>query len=486
MDTPVRLAATLAILRESRSGPEILLTVRPRELRFMGGAVVFPGGAVSPGDQDPRWEAASTDVAHEPPRSDADPPARALALCAMREAFEEVGFVLGEHVDRLDRTDAVDLLRACISKDVTLGLDQLVPAGRWVTPLGAPIRFDTWFFVVRAPDGWQPQPDAAEVAGCEWVTPGEALRKLGAGEIAMAPPTIEMLQRLEGLESVPAVLDAFASSEGIGNSKILSMRLSPFVHMVLAPNPSVMTGPGTNTYVFGPGPTYVIDPGVDDPDYLDEICALAGDVAAILVTHRHSDHTGGVAALVERTGAPVRAFGTEDAGGIAVQPLVDGEVLSLGSVDLEVLHTPGHASDHVCFYARKAASLFAGDNVLGEGTAVIAPPDGNMADYLSSLERLRTLHIDRIYTGHFRPLDGGRAIIDGYIAHRLEREEKIMAALSEEPTDLDAIVSRAYSDTPVELHPIARYSALAHLDKLEADDRVRQVDNRWAATPLFK
>src|SRR5688572_2912888 len=150
--TEPRPAATLAVLRDSDRGLEILLTVRPKELRFMGGAVVFPGGAVEADDPDER-------------------------ATALREASEEVGFP---------------------DQDP----DLLVPAGRWVTPLGAPIRFDTLFFVTRAPDGWEPEPDPREVAGCMWSTPAEALTQLGAGEVIMAPPTIEMLQRLDAFSSV--------------------------------------------------------------------------------------------------------------------------------------------------------------------------------------------------------------------------------------------------------------------------------------------
>jgi glyoxylase-like metal-dependent hydrolase (beta-lactamase superfamily II) len=407
----------------------VLLTVRPKELRFMGGAVVFPGGAVDPSDGDER-------------------------LAAVREAAEEVAF------------PAVDP-------------DELVAAGRWVTPLGAPIRFDTHFFIARAPDGWTPEPNPSEVADCYWSTASAALTALGSGSIAMAPPTIEMLQRLVAFPNYADAAEAFATTEGIGNSRILSMRLSPFVQVVLAPNPGVMTGPGTNTYIFGSGPTYVIDPAVDDDEYLDTVTLMAGDVSEILITHRHSDHVGGAAALSERTGAPVRAFGADRAGDAAVIPIEDGERFPSGAATLVALHTPGHASDHLCFYVDGAASLFAGDNVLGEGTAVIAPPDGQMADYMNSLHRMSALHVDRIYTGHFRPLDGGNAVIESYIAHRMEREAKILAALSSEGDDIDSVVARAYSDTPSHLHPIARYSALAHLEKLLAEGRVIRRDDLW-------
>lgn len=398
----------------------------------MGGAVVFPGGAVDPTDLDER-------------------------ATALREAAEEVGLP-------------------------DIGIESLVPAGRWVTPLGAPIRFDTHFFVTESPAGWIPRPDPTEVADCYWSTPAEALTQLAAGSIAMAPPTVEMLQRLDGFDSYADAAQGFSSSEGIGTTRILSMRLSPFVQVVLAPNPGVMTGPGTNTYIFGAGPTYVIDPAVDDGEYLDVVTELAGNVTEILVTHRHPDHVGGAAALSQRTGAQVRAYGRQDAGDASVVPIADGERFGSGAACLVAVHTPGHSSDHVCFFVEGAASLFAGDNVVGEGTAVIAPPDGNMREYMSSLEKMRALEIDRIYPGHFRPLDGGKAVIDRYIAHRLERERKILDSLSEGPLGIDEIVAKAYADTPADLHPVARYSTLAHLEKLQADDQVRSVDDVWHAS----
>ena len=424
-----RLAATLVIVRDAGRGLEVLLTVRPKTMRFMGGAVVFPGGAVDPGDRDER-------------------------ATALREATEEVGFPPSDP-------------------------DLLVPAGRWVTPLGAPVRFDTHFFITEAPSGWEPVPNPSEVSEAFWSSAAEALTGLASGSFAMAPPTVEMLQRLDAFGGVAEAVEGFTSNEGIGNERILSMRLSPFVHVVLAPNPGVMTGPGTNTYIFGVGPTYVIDPAVDDEEYLETVMTVAGSVDGILVTHRHPDHVGGVARLREMTGAPVHAFGDEPAGGVSVVPIADGTRFESGAGALVALHTPGHASDHLCFYVDGAASLFAGDNVMGEGTAVIAPPDGSMTQYMRSLERLRTLHIDRIYPGHFRPLDGGRAVIDGYIEHRLAREAKIVAALADGAHDLDAIVASAYADTPQELHAVARFSALAHIDKLMDEGRVEGDDDGW-------
>lgn len=457
-----RAAATLVIARDTRLGLEVLLTRRSSSLRFMGGAMVFPGGALSAEDLDAATlDARGLDgpaLAESMGETDAKT-AVALHFCALREADEEVGLA-------------------------GIAAGELVYGGRWVTPLGAPVRFDTRFFVARAPDGWEPTPDPAEVDEVAWMTPAGALTELASGKVTMAPPTVEMLQHLDEHRDVASALEAFRTHDSIGGGEILSMRLSPLVHVVLAPNPGAMTGPGTNTYIVGTGPTFVIDPAVDDAAYLDAVLTVAGRVTAVLITHRHPDHVGGVRAVVERTSAPVRAFGNADAGGVAVEPLVDGEVLDTQGALLTTIYAPGHASDHVCFLLQGTASLFAGDNLLGEGTAVIAPPDGNMADYLDSLERLRELPVDRIFPGHFRPLDGGQAVIDGYIEHRRKREALILAAL-EEASTIEDVVARAYLDTPTHLHPVARYSALAHLEMLESQGRVSRRGDKWVLSGVY-
>lgn len=481
-----RLAATLVILRDRNGRLEVLLTRRPDHFRFMGGAVVFPGGALDAGDCDPGWAYVSQLRPEEAAAmlGDRFDPAVALGLfvCALREAAEEVGFLAdptpGARGARNEAHDPERFLRAWLSTGETLPTGALAPAGRWVTPLGAPVRFDTQFFVARAEAEWEPVSEPREVAACWWQTPPAALEDLGAGQTVMAPPTIEMLQRLA---EVPSVDAAVTSLQGPASpSSISSTRLSPLVHVVLAPNPGVMTGPGTNTYVVGSGGrTLVLDPAVDDPVYLDSVLDAAGGVAGICVTHRHSDHVGGVAALVARTGAPVYAYGREPIGGIDVVPAADGDVIGDASLPLQVIHTPGHARDHLCFYISGAASLFSGDTVLGEGTAVIAPPEGDMAAYLDSLRRLRELHIDRIYPGHFRALDGGAAVLDAYLDHRAARERAIVDAVASGAEDIDDIVARVYAGTAAALLPAAALSARAHLDMLEAAGAVTRAGERW-------
>jgi glyoxylase-like metal-dependent hydrolase (beta-lactamase superfamily II)/8-oxo-dGTP pyrophosphatase MutT (NUDIX family) len=464
-DPTPRPAATLVVLRDGPNGVEVLLTERPKHMRFMGGATVFPGGAVSTSDADPRWAGACIS------------PAEPARICALREAFEEVGLWLAEGPPPA-RTDS--FLEACLASGARLRTDDLVPGGRWVTPSGSPVRFDAHFFLAEAPASWAPDADPNEVAAVRWATPKEALDDLASGTALMAPPTIEMLQRLDGLGSVAAALDA-VSAAPVGNPGVLSTRVSPFVHVVLAPNPGLMTGPGTNTYVVGAGPSIVVDPAVPDPDYVREVARAGADAEAIVVTHRHSDHIGGIAALQEALGrdVPVRAWGDEPADGVTPQPLEDGEVLRAGPAVLQALHTPGHASDHLCLYMESSATLFSGDTILGEGTAVIAPPDGDMGAYLASLERLRALHVERIFPGHFRALDGGRDVIDGYIAHRRAREARIVDALAAGAATIEEVVARAYDDTPAELHPVAAMSALAHLEMLERGGRAASEDHRW-------
>lgn len=447
----------------------------------MGGAVVFPGGSVAPADLDPRWENASTPTAWSAaalPDDRDTASARGAFVCCLREAFEEVGLLLAHGpLHALKRSDADDpavFLQRCLEEGVVLDTAQLEFAGRSVTPPGPPARFDARFFVALAPTDWRPEPNPSEVADCYWRTPGDALGELAEARVAMAPPTIEMLQRLDGWSDAEAVIGAARAGALSRGEGVLQVRLAPLVAVVLAPNPGVMTGPGTNTYIVGTGPTCVIDPAVEDDDYLNAVLGLAGEVTSVLVTHRHPDHVGGARALVERTGASIGAFGDHPAGGVAVRPIADQEVIEAGGARLTAWHTPGHAPDHLCFMLEGPCGLFAGDNVLGEGTAVIAPPEGNMRAYLSSLERMRRLAVGRIYPGHFRPLDDGPAIIDTYLAHRAQRGKAILEAVRD-PSSLDEIVARVYTDTAGHLHAVAAYQVLAHLELLEEDGAVTRV-----------
>ncbi|OFX35653.1 MAG: hypothetical protein A2Z07_10550 [Armatimonadetes bacterium RBG_16_67_12] len=247
------------------------------------------------------------------------------------------------------------------------------------------------------------------------------------------------------------------------------MRLSALVRRITAPNPSPMTGAGTNTYLVGTGDVSVIDPGPDEPRHLETILEVLGQerVARILVTHAHPDHAPGAAALSLETGTPVRAY---------THTLRDGDLLTGGGATIDVLHTPGHTADHVCFLLREEPALFSGDLIMSGSTVVIAPPDGDMAAYLKSLDRLRGLRLARIYPGHGEVIDDPGGVIEEYIAHRMMRERQVLDALRGGPARIPGLVSRIYTEVPQVLHRLAAQSVHAHLLKLKAEGRVAGTD----------
>ncbi|CAN5805796.1 MBL fold metallo-hydrolase [soil metagenome] len=260
--------------------------------------------------------------------------------------------------------------------------------------------------------------------------------------------------------------------------------LSPLVRRIVAPNPSMMTGPGTNTYLVGIDEIVVIDPGPDDDAHLDAIAGCGGDrIRWIVATHTHSDHSPGVARLAARTGAEVRAFDARDGLEIDVA-MADGDRIEATEFRLRAVHTPGHASNHLCFFLEEERMLFSGDHIMEGSTVVIAPPDGDMALYLESLERLRSLRrLKAIAPGHGHLITDPKAKIDEYVTHRLARERQVFDALTAAGTTTIAeLVATIYVDVPAELHPVARYSVWAHLRKLGGEGKVRgaDLDGDWS------
>lgn len=254
--------------------------------------------------------------------------------------------------------------------------------------------------------------------------------------------------------------------------------LSPLVRRVLAPNPSVMTGPGTNTYLVGTDELAVIDPGPDDSEEHLDIVARAGDgrIRWILVTHTHPDHSPGAAGLKERTGAAVLGFDERD-GFVPDDTIGDGWVLDRPAFRLQALHTPGHASNHLCYRLDRERLLFSGDHIMSGSTVVIAPPDGDMAAYLDALTRLREFVLEAVAPGHGPWIDDPAAKIEEYITHRLAREQAIAGALREaRRATIEELVKAVYIDVPDALHPIARFSVWAHLRKLADEGRAAAAD----------
>jgi len=260
--------------------------------------------------------------------------------------------------------------------------------------------------------------------------------------------------------------------------------LSPLVRRIVANNPGMMTGPGTNTYLVGIDEIVVIDPGPDDPAHLDAIAGCGGDrIRWIVCTHTHIDHFPGVAGLKERTGAEVLAFDARD--GLEIdRALGDGDLIEATEFVLRAVHTPGHASNHLCFVLEQERMLFSGDHIMEGSTVVIRPPDGDMAAYLEQLERLKALRprLRSIAPGHGHLIEQPAAKIDEYLAHRAMREQQVLKLTEAGTTTVEAIVKELYPDLADELVPMAQGTVWAHLLKLKAEGRVTGKTQKGAWT----
>jgi len=264
--------------------------------------------------------------------------------------------------------------------------------------------------------------------------------------------------------------------------------LAEGIRRVLAPNPSMMTGPGTNTYLFGMSEVAVVDPGPDVAAHIERILALAaGAIRWVLVTHTHPDHSPAAMPLAVRAGAELLGIAAPDGAhqDATFRPdriLGDGDVLAAGEFELQALHTPGHASNHLCYRHAGSNWLVTGDHVIDGSTVVIDPPDGNMKHYIESLRRVKSLNCSALLPGHGARIDDPTRAIDWIIDHRLEREAMVLAALQRDPgrTSHD-YVPQVYAHIPRQVHGLAERSLLAHLLKLRDDGLASEEGGRWRA-----
>lgn len=264
------------------------------------------------------------------------------------------------------------------------------------------------------------------------------------------------------------------------------VELAPAVRRLLAPNGSFMTGPGTNTYLLGTSEIAVIDPGPAIHQHVERIIEVAGaPICSILVTHTHPDHSPAARELAGRTGA--RLYGQAAPPGAqqdkSFKPdrrLEDGDIVSGPGFELRAVHTPGHASNHLCFAWDERRWLFTGDHIMNGSTVVINPPDGNMNDYLRSLRRVAEMNIATLAPGHGDLLGEPRRVAEWIIRHRLEREAKIVEAVRKAGSaTVTELVDSVYDDVPEYLHRVAQRSLLAHLLRLEEEGQASCSDTRW-------
>jgi glyoxylase-like metal-dependent hydrolase (beta-lactamase superfamily II) len=269
----------------------------------------------------------------------------------------------------------------------------------------------------------------------------------------------------------------------------VAVTVAPGVVRITAPNPGVMTGPGTNSYVVGRDELVVIDPGPDVESHVNALVAAVGArLKWILCTHTHLDHSPAATALKAATGAKIAGTscpqdGRQDAQFAPDRVLREGDRVCVEGISLRAVHTPGHVCNHLCYLLEEQKLLFTGDHVMQGSTVVISPPNGSMKDYLASLEKLLHLDLQAFAPGHGQLIRTPHDEVRKLVQHRLKREQKVVDALARKnPGTLDELVALAYDDVSERLHPVARRSLHAHLIKLVEDGRAKQSGESWSLT----
>ena len=266
--------------------------------------------------------------------------------------------------------------------------------------------------------------------------------------------------------------------------------LTPLVSRITAPNPGVMTGSGTNAYLVGDADLAIIDPGPEIDSHRDVILAAVGKrLRWILCTHTHLDHSPLARALREVTGAevlgrPAPQDGRQDAGFSPQRVLGHGDIVDCGAFRLRAVHTPGHASNHLCYFLEGHGLLFTGDHIMQGSTVVISPPDGDMGAYLKSPNLLLEMDLEQLAPGHGQLIPSPHEEVRKVVAHRLKREGRVIEAFARKnPATIGELVPVVYSDVSPRLHPVAQRSLHAHLLKLAAERRVAETPDGWKLAP---
>jgi glyoxylase-like metal-dependent hydrolase (beta-lactamase superfamily II)/8-oxo-dGTP pyrophosphatase MutT (NUDIX family) len=416
-------------------------------------------------------------------------------------------------------------------EDLYIHAHEIAYYSHWITAPGRARRFSTRFFVACAPEGQQGAHDRSETVHSVWISPREAIERGRRGEIELIFPTRSTLADLAPIQTPRAALEHAKNMGDIevnaacwaldheGSQRLfrrsdppyyeihwsdpeekgdtcfviqpgVPKRLDRYVTRITAPNPGAMTGPGTNTYLVGEDEIAVIDPGPAIDAHIAKIleCGAGRNgsrIRWILTTHTHLDHSPAAAALKAATGAqvlgrPAPAGASQDQGYAPDRVPADGEALAVGNLRLRAIHTPGHASNHLCYLLEQTRMLFTGDHVMQGSTVVINPPDGDMRAYLASLDKLLAEDIAIIAPGHGYLIGAPHREVKRLMAHRLAREAKVAAALGRRgEASVEELVPEVYDDVSPKLFPAAMRSLTAHLDKLVAEGRVRQASGRY-------
>ncbi len=508
-----RTAAALLITRGEGPSLELLLCERAPELRFFGGYHALPGGVLDESD----WR----DAGDGPKSEDL-----ALQRCAERELFEETGLLRRHAAHGGPDTGALVALRkALLAQErqgdkshaespwtaFAAGLPQplpLQPLCRIQTPPFAPVRYDTVFF--HAPldqctggtKGGEPDIWPGELTGGRFFRPQEALALWRQGALLLVPPVVILCEHLEAAASFDEFLAAIGrTTNGYAQGRLHQVRFSPGI--VLAPlrTPTLPPAVTTNCLIVGHEELWVVDPGSPDAGeqqrllaLLDELCAKGARLSGILSTHHHPDHVGGIAALCEARSLRVRGhqrtLSRLPAGCALGEPLDDGDTIALGTAPdgsagwtLRAIHTPGHDQGHLCFSESRYGAAIVGDMLSTISTIIIDPPEGDLAVYLRSLERLLQEPLSTLYPAHGPAARNGERLIRQYLRHRRQRETSLIGALQQGPLSEADLLPKVYWDADPKLYPFAARSLLAGLQKLAQEGKAQAEGGLWRLLP---
>jgi endoribonuclease LACTB2 len=479
---PPRDASAVIVFRRLSSGVEVFWLEREQRLSFAGGFFAFPGGKVDPADAQVPVEGSSAQEAQ-------------LIVTAARELFEETGLLVarGPEVNQVAR----DAFRKRVLEGASFGevladhgfslhAADFVSAGRWLTPPYLHARFDARFFLVEAPPDQQASVWPGELAAGEWIRPEDALERWASGAALLHPPNLNALRVMARFSTFSQAATELGAPPRCDGFIARHLEFQRGVHVVPLLTPTLPPATHTNAYVLGTRDLLIVDPGSPDDEECSKLVTVVRELMvegavprAIVLTHHHADHTGGVRFVSEQLSIPVWAHALS-ARRVQVEvsrQLIDGEVLALdGPLPMRwrVLHTPGHATGHLCLIDERSKAGIVGDMVSSVSTIIIDPPEGDMAEYLKQLERLRELPLGALYPAHGPVVAHGVPKLEEYLAHRAWRETKVLEALGSfsMPVGLKDVVPHAYADVGAFIWPIAERNTLAMLQKLVAEQRV--------------
>ncbi|MFN2546767.1 MAG: MBL fold metallo-hydrolase [Myxococcales bacterium] len=479
----VRPAASVVLVRPDR---RVYWVRRGEQLRFSAGFYAFPGGGVDLDDAAVALDHADGLDAIEGP----------CIAAAARELFEETGVLAVPGADRIPPAERKAAREALLVQGLKFGdfldrhrlrvdVSHFAPAGRWVTPPAMPIRFDARFYLVELPPGEEPEIWPGELSEGEWIDPGKALQRWEAGLALLHPPAWHTLKSLAHVEKPRDALPLLAAPDQapwelpIDEHVVKRIEFQRGVILVPLRTPTLPPATHTNCLLLGDDQLWVVDPGSPWPEEqqilretLDRLESEGRKPVGVLLTHHHIDHVAGAQVL----GLPIAATRqTAELLDFPIQRVVeDGERFEVGPRGWRALHLPGHTRGHLCLIEEGSGAVVAGDLVAGVGTVIIDPPEGDMAAYLESLDRLLEQKPGAIYPAHGPVVPGGVAKLAQYKAHRHEREDLVVAALSKTPRPPADLVPAAYPDVRPEMYPFAERSLLAHLVKLVREGRAVQ------------